>query len=120
MVKVRKVQASSMAEVLVAMTILMVIMLIAFSVLVSVNNYTNPSIKMNAHLECNREINTLKFNSEIKEIINKGNIRIVRHIEHYRGNANLLLVNIIAVSPNGLILCRKNAVIAKKNLADED
>jgi len=120
MVKIKKIRCSSMPEVLVAMTILVVIMLIAFSVLASVNNYTNPSFKLNALMECNLLINDTNYDLDSRDTIKKGNIRIVRHVELYRENSNLCELNLTALAPNGLILCRRNLVISKEVETDED
>lgn len=119
----KKVRAGSMIESLVAMTILVVIMLIAFSALSSINNYTKPAFKLDAFMECNLIVSDILLrelpSSDIEECLDtlvRGRNTIVKEITFYNENKQLLEVRLRALAPNGLVLCNRNLIVRK----DED
>jgi len=117
----RKIKAGSMPEALVAMTILVVVMLIAFSVLSSTNNYTKPAFKLDALMETNLIVSNQlgddgEFTGESLDTLEIGRNKIIRDISFYGESEKLLEVRLTALAPNGLVLYRRNLIVRK----DED
>ena len=118
--KLRKVKASTMPEALVAMTILVVIMLISFSVLASINNYTKSAFKLDAMMDTNSVIGELDIEGEQIDTLKCGRNRIIKEITRYKESKSLWEVRLTTIAPNGLILCKRNLIVVGNNQKHED
>lgn len=115
-VKIHKVQAATLMEVLVAITIIMIVITISTMVFLNVTGSSFTGEKLRSVLLMNEvSIETRKNKSYFDEEIKKENILIQKRLDKYTGQSDLLLFHLSAYNESQKFLGERKEILLIEN-----
>lgn len=114
---VKKIQASTLIEVITAMIIIMIIFGIAMMIFTNINTTSNTKLKLFAGMHIDKVYEeTIKENSFFDEDYQVESIKIEKKIMPYKNNDNIIILQFIAFDNKGKELLNKKELVRSGTL----
>lgn len=105
-----KLKGSTLPEVLIALTIVTVVMAVAYNLIGGLMESVNTSDKFRALAEVNRRMCQEYEAGEYRDTIDVGRLIIVEQSKRYMGSKSLYEINVKAINDKGVVLCNRTMV----------
>lgn len=106
----KKLRGSTLPEVLIALTIVTVVMVVAYNLITSLGESVNTVDKFRAMTELNRRMSSEPEVVEYRDTIYVGSIRLIEENRPYMESDRLYKFSVKAETKKGMILCKRSVV----------
>jgi hypothetical protein len=105
-----KLKATTLPEALIALTIVTVVMAVAYSVIAGQGETVNSVDKFKAMVEINNRINSEVSIEEYCDTLAFENIKLIETNGKFRGNSKLFCLRVKAISKRGIVFYERSIV----------
>ncbi len=105
-----KLKGTTLPEALIALTIVTVVMAVAYSVIAGQGETVNPADKFKAMVEINNRINSEVSIEEYCDTLAFENIKLIETNRKFRGNSKLFCFSVKAISERGVVFYERSVV----------